>query len=246
MAHARGDRLRRRDGFGTFLQDMARHQRVALFARNARGKLSQAGDTALDQRGRARGLPLLPRGAQMRSFDQRLEVESDLLRRLIPSNGERPAVLDCLLRRAGDKGGNSPGLQPRAAARIEHFLAPRRERHQLFAADPPRFEIAVLERRAGLVAELLDARAKARHRDRIEERVQGPQPVVLESAPDAVGSARHIGDDRMEMQIGLLIAVRVVLEKTDREIAGGDRAHLPFLHEPGFGGILFRPRRASR
>ena len=134
----------------------------------------------------------------------------------LPVRNHDAPIDNNLLCRPGIQRCDIAGLQPRAAPRIEHFLAASREGHQLFAGNPARLEIAMLEYRTSLVSQLLHAHPEARHRNRIEQGIEAPQLVVAQCAPGSVGQLRDIGNDRMEVGIGLLIAVGIVLEQGDR------------------------------
>ena len=68
-----------------------------------------------------------------------------------------------------------------------------------------------------------------------------PEPIILERSPLAVLALRDIGDDRMEMEVRLLVTVGVVLEQADREVPGGLCDGFAFLDHPGLGRILLSP-----
>jgi hypothetical protein len=99
----------------------------------------------------------------------------------------------------------------------------------------------VLAELTDLVAELFDAQTKPRHRHGIEQGIVLPELVVAQRPPFAVGPSRHIGNDGMEVGVGLLVAVGVVLEQRDRKVAGLDGT-LPAANlHPGLGKVLLGP-----
>ena len=99
----------------------------------------------------------------------------------------------------------------------------------------------MLANRASLVAKLLDCDPEARHGDRVEQSAKRKEPVVLERSPLAVLALGHIGNDGMEVQIGLLVAIGIMLEKADREIASRNGLDLASVDKAGFSGILLGP-----
>ena len=206
-----------------------------------RGETSQPCAPALGKRTEPASFDRLFQCAGLRPLDQGREVQPDRFRGFAPLHAEGLAVLDPVLARARIERGNAARFKTRTAPCIEYFLAAARERHDLFAGDTARLEIAMLEGRSRLIAKLLDRDAKARHRDRIERGVELPEPVVLERTPLPVLALRDIGDHRMEMEVRLLVAVGVVLEQADRKVSGGLRYDLAFLDHPGLGRILLSP-----
>lgn len=206
-----------------------------------RGKATEPCPPTLDQRADPRGFHALPERICPCAIDQRRKVEPDRLGGLAPLFAEGRAVLDFLLARAGIERSDAAGFEARTAPRLEHFLAACRKRHDLLARNPARLEIAVLEHRTRLVAKLFDGDAKARHCYRVERGIELPQAIVLERSPLAVLPLRDVGDDRVEVEIGLLVAVGVMLEQADSEIACRLSDHLALLDYPGLGRVLFGP-----
>ena len=103
------------------------------------------------------------------------------------------------------------------------------------------FEIAMLAVFANLVAELFYGQAEARHGHGIEQRVVLPDLVIPQRSPFAIGSLGDIGNHGVKVRVGLLIAVRIVLEKPDHEIARRDHPFLASDLHAGFGEILLGP-----
>ena len=104
-----------------------------------------------------------------------------------------------------------------------------------------RFEIAMLAVFPNLVAELFYSQTEVRHGHGIEQRVVLPDPVIPQRSPFAIGSLGDIGNHGVKVRVGLLIAVRVVLEKPDHEIACRDHPLLASDFHAGFGEILLGP-----
>ena len=216
MANGRGDRLRGGDGVFVLLKHRSRNERVCRWTAHVRCKLPEKRTATFDQGGKGASRHTGLRSASLRALDDWREVKSDRPCGLIPDFAERVPVLDYLLGSARIERGDPACFKPQTAPRFEHLLSSRRERHDLVAGDPLRFEITVLERRPRFVTKLLDRHPKARHRDRIEGSVELPKPIVLKGSPLAILALRHIGDDRVKVEVGLLVAVGVVLEQADR------------------------------
>ena len=92
-----------------------------------------------------------------------------------------------------------------------------------------------------LVAELFYSQTEARHGHGIEQRVVLPELVVSERSPFAIGSLGDIGNHGVKVCVGLLIAVGIVLEKSDHEIACRNHPFLASDVHAGFGEILLSP-----
>ena len=103
------------------------------------------------------------------------------------------------------------------------------------------FEIAMLAVFPNLVAELFDRQAEARHGHGIEQRVVLPNLVISQRSPFAIGPLGYIGNHGVKVRVGLLIAVGIVLEKTDHKIACRDHSLLTSDIHAGFGEILLSP-----
>jgi hypothetical protein len=159
----------------------------------------------------------------------------------LPARQKCAPICDCLLGAAGVEGSDLASFKPGAAPRVEHFLPPRGEGHDLLAGEACRLEIAVFADGPYRIAELFNRQAEARHRHAVEEGVERPEPVVLQRPPFAIGTFRGVGDYGMEVEVGLLVAVGIVLEQRHGEVAGLDRAHFPVFDEPRFGRVLFGP-----
>ena len=241
MTHRRSDGLCRCDRLTVLSEDRLGHKRISRIAPDMRGEASQPCAPALDKRAEPASFDRLFQCTGPGPLDQGREVQPDRFRGFAPELAQGFAVLDRVLAGARIERGDAACFKTRTAPRIEHFLAAARERHDLFAGDTARLEIAVLEGRSRLIAELFDRDTEARHRDSIERGVELPEPVILERTPLPVLALRDIGDDRVEMEVRLLVAVGVVLEQADRKVPGGLRYDLAFLHHPGLGRILLSP-----
>ncbi len=99
----------------------------------------------------------------------------------------------------------------------------------------------MLSNRRSLVAHLLDRQTKARHGHRVEQGVERPKLVIAKRAPLPVAALRDICHDRMKMQVRLLVAVGVVLEKTDRQVICRDLPVTSLTTHPGLRRVLFCP-----
>ena len=107
------------------------------------------------------GIALLAPGETLSAEHLLERAHAELLRqeavRLgLPAGKQVSAIGDGLLGASCVECGNPARLEARSAPRIEHFLAPRRERHDLFAGNSGGLEIAVLADRTDCIAQLLD------------------------------------------------------------------------------------------
>lgn len=99
----------------------------------------------------------------------------------------------------------------------------------------------MLSNRLCFVAHFLDRQTKACHGHRVEQRVERPKLVVAKRAPLPVAALRDIRHDRVKMQVRLLVAVGVVLEKTNRQVVGCDLPVAGLTAHPGLSRVLFCP-----
>ena len=104
-----------------------------------------------------------------------------------------------------------------------------------------RFEIAMLAVFPNLVAELFYSQTEARHGHGIEQGIVLPDLVIPQRSPFAIGSLSDIGNHGVKVCVGFLIAVGIVLEQPDHEIARPDHSLLASDIHAGFGEILLGP-----
>ena len=248
MPHRRGHGVGSGDLVLFLAGKIGREQRVVLPAADRLGEggdpfpaaRAQLADTIGDKPRHAN----VPRCAGIRPRDEIGEGHADIAARLAPALDQGSAVFDSRLgsprhqrRGVHDFGATMAHLR----GLIEDLLAPGTEGHNDVARDAGSFEIAMLEHWTRLITEFFDAASKVRHGHRIEQRIQRPELVVPQRPPFAIGGLGDIGDDRMEMRIGFLVAVGVVLEKRNDEIAGRDDFLAATHLDPGMGGIAFGP-----
>jgi len=92
-----------------------------------------------------------------------------------------------------------------------------------------------------LIADPLEPGAQEGMVDRADDAVVAPELVGMERLPFAVGHAREIGDDCVDMRLRIERAAGIVLEQRVDEIAGLDRHLAAFDVAPPLGEVLLDP-----
>ena len=92
-----------------------------------------------------------------------------------------------------------------------------------------------------LIAKLFDFKTKARHRHAVQKRVVRPELVIMQRPPFGVRALGDIGDNRVKMNIGFRIAIGIMLEQSNGEIAGTNGLDLAARKNPCFGDIFLGP-----
>ena len=241
MAHGRGCCLGCGNGLAVPLQDVSRDKRIGRIALDPLGKVPKPNLTPLDKAGASCDRARCRICEDLRPFNHGWQVQACGLGLALPTRQKGAPIGDGLLGAAGVEGSNLTGFKPRAAPRVEHFLAPRGEGHDLLTGKSRRLEIAVLADGPRRIAELFNRKPEARHRHAVKERVERPKLVVLQCSPFAIGTFCGVGDYGVEVEVGLLVAVGIVLEQRHGEVAGLYRAQLPVFDEARFGRVLFGP-----
>ena len=184
--------------------------------------------------------------AVARRRDDRRQVEADAGGTVTPALLQLATVLDGRLGVARAKRDCAQALRTQIVEfRLgggEDLGSTRAERLHRLPRHPGDFECAMFSCRRGLVTERLDVGLELGVIDRSEQRVVRPELVVMQRVPLAIGALGGVGDDGVDMRLRVEIAVGVVLEQRDDEVAGLDRLGLAVLPFPRFGEVLFGPR----
>ena len=254
VADRRSDRLRRGEGTGVEAAEPFGHQRVAV----ARRQPHAAGDrqpslpcpahTAHDLR--PHGLRTIRPGPRGRDQSARIEPLARS-HRLPPAVALCRRELGCLGAARGERRELALARRAFPPARLEmraDFGGAGRERldHRARHAGDVERAVARILRGDGRVAERLDAGAQGRGEHRAHDVLAVVQRVGAQRPPLAVGRLRRVGDDAMDVELRLAVAVDVVEEGRGDKLARSLRLLVLPVPHPRLGEVALGPAKGRR